>query len=454
MVYTEDDETQLMFDLYDGLDTFAQDKEDDVKPDEPSEEAKPKESFSVPVKKEVISSKQFKELENEGDHDYVVDDEDSGDDDGLVFLVEDDDLEPDSTLDGTIRDPQQAPRRKTGGWVTKYQKKGRSPCFDEHSQTERVIYVGAPNSDSQAMASTKPNKECFCLVTGVPWWMDIYELNRVMEDVAGTIAFSKILSDPANGASLGVALVEFVDPRACTVFSGTKTQFTANLISDDIFNVIEESPQYRDGIFKRGLIERIVAHLGLSLRKVSSKEDSSDLYHDIEFEVQQQEMIQNGDFQVSCKTFPWLNLNLVKFVGRAKRKDQPNQENIYDIANHMEAYKTKQKLIQSQINMMMQHYAQFMQSDVGDGKNFHPAFATKATNQYANQKKQKQTDGKESENRNSNRSEKKRSRSPSRKDRDRGSSKRGSSHSRERKRVSSRSSTRNSSHQRDDRYKR
>ncbi|EDO06469.1 hypothetical protein BBOV_II005170 [Babesia bovis T2Bo] len=344
MTFTEDDEDQIMFDLYDGLDTFEQPKPADNT--EKKEVPDTPEPIEIPQPSETVTEVPETTIDRFSDAE-PLEEESPCEDDGLVFLVEDDD-ETDINPARVATSHRIIPKRKTGGWVSKYRKK------------ERVIYVGAPNSDANAMASIEPNKESFCLVTGIPYWMDLNELNRIAEDTGGVVAFSRILSDPSNGLSVGVAIIEFVDKSGKDKFKTNKNQYNSTQLTDDIFNDIKESPLYRDGIFKRGLLERIMAHLGIPLRNTKPRSETSDLYHDIEYEVQQRDMIQNGDFDFSTKTFPWLNLNLVKFIGRDQRKDVPENESIYNIANHLEAYKAKQVYIQNRYNTMMQHYMQMM----------------------------------------------------------------------------------------------
>ncbi|ORM41688.1 U4/U6.U5 tri-snRNP-associated protein 2 [Babesia sp. Xinjiang] len=446
MAFTKDDEDQIMFDLYDGLDTFAQQTNDRAtEQDEPLSAAILNDSNSIPLKREGRCLNQYKEVATEraGDH-ADVDIGDPYDDDGLVFLVEDDENEDVAATERFPKAARSLGRRKTGGWVTKFQKK------------ERVIYIGAPNSDAQAMASTHPNKGCFCIVSGIPWWMDVHELNRIMEDMGGTVAFSKILSDPANGASLGTAVVEFVDCNGCSTFRTAKTQFTAIQMADDIFNVIQASPLYREGIFKRGMLERIAAHLGLSLRKSAAEGVTSDLYHEIEFEVQQQEMIRNGAFQVSCRAFPWFNLNLLKFIGRAQRMERRNPESKHNIANHLDAYKHKQETTGDRYIMTMPPPAQLPTKNTGELVTLHSPRVIKVSNQQCAQKENKRSSNRESEDRKHRHTDKTRSSSTSRKDRVGETSKRGwSPNYREKRRhASSRTTDRNSTHHRDEKRRR
>ncbi|GIX63199.1 ubiquitin carboxyl-terminal hydrolase [Babesia caballi] len=447
MVLTEDDEDQIMFDLYDGLDTFAQKTAEKDRPqDDVAVTAAVKRSNSSELKRSSGSINQFREVGAEESDNHVTLDDGIPDDedDGLVFLVEDDDYEGEPGADHVKKDVFPTERRKPGGWTTRYQKK------------ERVIYVGAPSSEALAMASTEPKKECFCLVSGVPWWVDVQELNHIAETGGGIVAFSKILSDPITGESLGAAIVEFVDRDSCDTFCKTSSHLTATVISDDIFEFIKDSPLYREGLFKAGFINRVVARLGISLRRNAANIATSDLYHEIEFEVQQQEMIRRGEFDAASKVFPWLNLNVVKLLGYAKRYESAGSEDTYNITNHLEAYKHKQSVAQNYFNVMMPNfmmadYVRLATNDaVGPEKSAQPHTGKSNKQGKAPGKKNKQASKSNSDHPDSTSSDKKkRSRSPSRKkERDRDSGGRRDSPGRRsrRRRSPSRGSNRNSRH--------
>ncbi|CDR94204.1 hypothetical protein, conserved [Babesia bigemina] len=365
MVFTDDDEDQIMFDLYDGLDTFAQKKHERANvSDTPTTPKIAQDTCSNELEHISAGKYQFKELEGENLSSGVACEATTpeDEDDGLIFLVEDDEREPETFVERHMKCSKPSGRSKLGGWETKYTKK------------DRIIYIGAPSSDSQAMASVQPVKECFCLVTGIPWWMDVHEFTHAVEAIGGVVAFSKILSDPTSGVSLGSAVVEFVDCGSCSRFRNSKSRFAMAEVSDDIFELLKDSSLYREGVFNPGVLKSIMAHLGI-VRWKRATGPSSDLCHETDFEVQQLDMMQNGEFQAASKFFPWLNLNLLKLMGYAKRKEQQNSESTHHIANHLAAYKHKNNVFQNYCNtilpnMTLSNYMQHATKDVGETGNF------------------------------------------------------------------------------------
>ncbi|GBE60627.1 ubiquitin carboxyl-terminal [Babesia ovata] len=352
---SEDDEDQIMFDLYDGLDTFAQKSHELGNPsDKPITTKIAQDTYPKELEHGVASKCQFKELGAEDLGSGVagpattLEDED----DGLIFIVEDDERETDTVIERNVKGSKPSGRAKLGGWATKYTKKG------------------APSSDSQAMASVQPVKECFCLVTGIPWWMDVHEFNHSLESIGGIVAFSKILSDPTSGVSLGSAVVEFVDCGSCSTFRNSKSRFTTAEVSDDIFELIKDSSLYREGVFNTGVLKRILAHLGITVRKHATGLQSDPCY-EMDFEVQQLDMIQDGEFQAASNFFPWLNLKMLKLMGCSKRREQKNSESTYHIANHLEAYQHKNNVVQNSFNkimpkIVMNNYMQEATKDMGE----------------------------------------------------------------------------------------
>ncbi|KAK1939481.1 hypothetical protein X943_000420 [Babesia divergens] len=376
MTFTDDDdEHQLMLDLYDGLDVFSQKADGSAKPPENTDEHITIIADGLPDENYQDEAEQVGEAADAELDDNVYansHEKDEDNDDGLVFLVEED--EESAVNDASAQNTRPTAKRKPGGWTTRYKKK------------ERIVYVGAPSSEAQAMASTELKKECFWLINGIPWWMDAQQFINTVETLGGVVAFSKLLSDPINGASLGAAIVEFVDGNSGTIFSKAKSQFVATEISDDVFEVIKESSLYREGIFKSEMLTRVVAHLGLSLRKTHATSGISDHFHEIEFEVRQQEMIQSGDFEAVTKMFPWFNLNMLKLMGYAKRNEQPNTDSTYNIENHLEAYKHSRNTQQNYLNMMMPqimmaNYMQHAAKEIGEAGKFPLPFMNKGNPQ-------------------------------------------------------------------------